>query len=656
MKRGILLLVFVTAAMLAIKLAGKSPRLDGFSRPSWAAPAPRAGEPESAAGLLARRYRAEGESTRKLVERVASRFGRQAWQIEQEDGLLGLKLLDRLDLEALYLREQRPQDFRKLRHLVGDDAAAELLVHWREYFGLKREANGDRALLIDEIAALDPARLKLAAERPALLPLLLAEPEAMAEFLDQARTNRLPEAELQSILGALALFGLEDGPASLRRALAIATKYPRLAARAFQTQGLPGFLVLESLGDVAAALEDQPLEQVLILLLVNQDQCVRWLGSHRAESLAEHVRRVLDRGLFEAAGGCPGALALAIDQGTLGERALEHAGPDAALALAALPADPVLARQATAALAEHGKAALLLIEKYAHDPEFCTVIRRHGAAAIPPIAQVDLAPEAVAHLAAKPDRTLAETLALGFLFTAGSNGQAMIRAIEHDGLARVLEQDDRAPGFEKFLPLYDAAHLGSVALRGYVPSREEAAWAAVDLAFVAADVLGLIAGPEGALAASAAGQEARAAVRFAARSEMELLSAGAAGRAGSQVAKVSSERLARYWGVRSAGGVSRILARTSEAMERLDLAAASRSAKAVAARMGLVLSAWKPVEFLRSGVRVIVAIPPQKGLKYLGVQMASAGAGAIAFQKMEEHLKSKRTAPAASGRTLEPAR
>ena len=76
---------------------------------------------------------------------MAERFGRNAQAIERTDGLRGLVLLDRLDLEAIFLYEKHPNEFRRLRDLLGGDAAADLLLHWREYFGLKRADDTDRA-------------------------------------------------------------------------------------------------------------------------------------------------------------------------------------------------------------------------------------------------------------------------------------------------------------------------------------------------------------------------------------------------------------------------------------------------------------------------------------------------------------------------------
>ncbi len=42
-------------------------------------------------------------------------YRQNALAIERTDGLRGLALLDRLGLEAIFLYEKRPNDFRRLR-------------------------------------------------------------------------------------------------------------------------------------------------------------------------------------------------------------------------------------------------------------------------------------------------------------------------------------------------------------------------------------------------------------------------------------------------------------------------------------------------------------------------------------------------------------
>ncbi|MHC5539466.1 hypothetical protein ACYOEI_14710, partial [Singulisphaera rosea] len=54
------------------------------------------------------------------------------------------------------------------------------------------------------------------------------------------------------------------------------------------------------------------------------------------------------------------------------------------------------------------------------------------------------------------------------------------------------------------------------------------------------------------------------------------------------------------------------------------------------------LSTWSPVRLLKDGHELLLRIPPERGLKYLGLQAAQATVGVVAFRKMEEHLSSRR--------------
>ncbi len=103
--------------------------------------------------------------------------------VERTDGLRGLMLLDRLDVEAIFLYEKHPSEFHRLRDALGSDAAADLLLHWREYFGLKRADTTDREILIAEIAHLTPTQKQLAARYPSALPLILADPPGVTEMV-----------------------------------------------------------------------------------------------------------------------------------------------------------------------------------------------------------------------------------------------------------------------------------------------------------------------------------------------------------------------------------------------------------------------------------------------------------------------------------------
>lgn len=113
-------------------------------------------------------------------------------------------------------------------------------------------------------------------------------------------------------------------------------------------------------------------------------------------------------------------------------------------------------------------------------------------------------------------------------------------------------------------------------------------------------------------------------------------------RVATESTSTATERLARWWTVRSAGGIYQVLRRLPEALPRLSLAQISGMAGPLCAKAGMRLTAWRPVRFLKDGAEVVMRIPPERGLKYLTAQMVQAGVGLVGFQKMEEHLSSRR--------------
>ena len=303
--------------------------------------------------------------------------------------------------------------------------------------------------------------------------------------------------------------------------------------------------------------------------------------------------------------------------------------------------------------------ALVMLDKYAEDADFREILRSQGAAVIPPIAQADAGPEMLAYLGAKTRRSFTESLALAALFASGDNGQATIRTIKNDGLARVGQLNQSAIQFYQFLPLYDVIHLGNVLRRGYSPTSSEMTWAVVDACFVVTDVLSLAAiQPEGAIAAEAVRSEVKAAVREGARSAGRELAETGAESAAKAVARTPGRRgleraaavgsaprarqLARWWTVREAGGLYHVMRQFPEVLPRLSLAQISEMAGPLASRAGMRLSTWAPIRLLRNGTEVVLRIPPERGLKYLSAQAVQAGVGVVGFQKMNEHLSSRR--------------
>jgi len=188
MKRTFAVVALLAALGVLSKLAlkPKAPSVGPAQAPSAASSGERAdgrgaSDPQSE---LRQRYSGRPEPERDLVARVAERFRQTAVAIDRTDGLSGLKLLDRLDLEAVYLYEKHPKEFHRLREILNDDAAADVLLHWREYFGLKRADDTDRAILVAEMAQLSPLQRRLAARYPSALPLILADPPGVTDLLE----------------------------------------------------------------------------------------------------------------------------------------------------------------------------------------------------------------------------------------------------------------------------------------------------------------------------------------------------------------------------------------------------------------------------------------------------------------------------------------
>jgi hypothetical protein len=649
MKRTFAVVILLAALGVLLKLGLKESALDAVATADREekGPGTLAVDPEVA--LLAR-YPAPAD--KELVRRVYAEFRQNALAIERTDGLRGLKLLDALGVEAVYLYESHPGDFGRLREALTDASAAEILLRWREYFGLKRADDTDRKAIIDEIARLTPAQRRVAAKYPNALPLLLTDPSGVTELV--ARWSGDPD-DLADALALLAFISLEPGAADLRSAIRTLDDHGALALDAFRVQGLDGFALVKLYGPVLDALgRALPLDQALILLRVNAPYVDELLQTHQPEAVAGHLRHVAAAGLVESVGGSPDALRLVVEFGERGERALKKAGPDAADVVFEDFADATLRNQAVEALAEHGPMALAILDKYAADPDFREILRADGPAVIPPIARADSAPEALALLKSKPRWSWSERLAHSVLALSGDSGQATIRLIKDDGLSRVAELEKSDVEFQQFLPLYDLLHLANVARRGHSPTSGEVAWALIDGCFVVADVLSLAAvQPEGVVASEAARSQVRSTVKQAARSTgreaVESASAdtvkalarrGAA--EGLEGAATDSIRLARWWTVRAAGGTYQVLLHLPEALPKLTLPEITDLGRGLCSKAGLTLTAWGPLRFLKEGEEVVRRIPPSRGLKYLGVQATQATVGVVGLRKMEEHLSSRR--------------
>jgi hypothetical protein len=482
-----------------------------------------------------------------------------------------------------------------------------------------------------------------------VLPLILADPKGMTDLAERMDDD---EKALGDILAVLSFISLEQGASDLRSALRTLENHTTISLEALRGHGLEGFALVSLYGPVLEAIGDaMPLDQSLILLRVNADTIDGLLRTHRPETVAGHLRHVAAAGLTEAVGGSPHALRLVVEHGEAGERALKQAGPDAADVVFGDFDDPTLQNQAVAALGTHGMVALAMLDKYSQDPDFRQILRTFGSDIIPPIAVADTGPDTVAFLQSKTRRSFTESLALAALFASGDNGQAMIKTIKDDGLERVAELNQSEVRFIQFLPLYDVIHLGNVLGRGHSPTSSEMTWAVVDGCFVIADALSLAAvQPEGAIAAEAIRAEVKAAAREGAKSLGRDLAETGAATTGKTLAHQSAaegtstaaKRWARWWTVRSAGGMYQVMRRLPEALPRLTLAQMTELAGPLCKRAGLHLSTWHPVRLLRDGTEVVFRIPPERGLKYLTAQALQASVGVVGFQKMEEHLASRR--------------
>ena len=646
MKRLFAFVALLAALGVFFKLALKEPRREGSSLSETSK---LRNEPNFEDALLAK-Y-SDNKAEKSLVERTLKAYRQTAVNVERTDGIRGLALLDKLDIEAVYLYERYPSEFRRLRETLNDDSAAELLLHWREYFGLKRADDVDRGILISEIARLSTSQRKVAAKFPNALPILLADPAGVTELVERWKGD---PKDLEDLLVILDFISLESGSADLRKALRAVDDRGRLALDAFRAQGLDGFALVSLYGPVLDALGDAlPLDQALILLRVNSDYVDDLLATHEAETVAAHFRHVAALNLLEAVGGSPNALRLLVEHGDLGAKALAQAGPDAADVVYDDFAQADLRNQAVAALAEHGPMALAVLDKYSTDQDFREILRSNGAAVIPPIARVDLNPETLKQLESKPKWDWRESLAHGVLYLSSDSGQSTIQTIKKDGLERVAALDNTDVSYVQFLPLYDLLHLGNVVRNGYAPTKGEITWAVIDGCFVVFDALSLAAvQPEGVVVSEAARAEVKAATREGVKAvgreaveESVETAAKSTLKQGVVEAATSAERAARWWAVRKAGGTYKLLRKMPEALPRLSLSELADMSRPLCSKAGLKLSQWGPVRFLKNGEEVLMRIPPEKGLKYLGKQAAVAGVGLVGFRKMEEHLSSRRPQP-----------
>jgi hypothetical protein len=645
MKRIIAIAALLGSLGVLLKLGTKRPDLPVRSSESDPSSGAAAETADAERSRTEQRIREAYPDHPELVERVLERFGRNAITIEQTDGLRGLQLLDRLDLEAVYLYEHASEDFRRLATLVDDEAAADLLLNWREYFGLKRSDSTDRRVLITSIARLNARHRRAAASYPSALPLILSDPTGVTNLIE--RWEHDPD-RLGQLLAVLMCLDLSEGSPDLKAAVRTIDVYGDLALDAFRLQGLDGFATVHRFGAVLLVLRDAiPLDDALIVLRVNEAYVVDRLRSRSPETFAAELRHAAALNLIPEVGGSPQGLRLIAEHGVEAERALRRVGPDAASVVYDYSSNKTDQARAVSAIAEHGAAALAMLTKYDDHEGFREILRRDGPGVIPPIASADASPEFLAELKAKEGRSTLENVAYAMTKFSGESGQQAIELIRRDGLERAESLGSTETAY------YDLLHLGDVVRQGYSPTRGEYAWAVVDAGFIIADVLFLTTlQPQGAVASEIARSEvksvAKGAVRGAgqiAKEETAELASRIAVRRSALESTDATARAARWWVVRSAGGLYETLKKAPAALARLDLREATEMARPFCARAGLRLSTWGPMRFVKQGEMLIRRIPPDRGLKYLALEGTQAGVGLAAIQKMEEHLSSGRPLP-----------
>ena len=326
---------------------------------------------------------------------------------------------------------------------------------------------------------------------------------------------------------------------------------------------------------------------------------------------------------------------------------MREAGPDAATVAFEDWEDSVLRKLAVEGMAAHGPMALAILDKYATDPDFRAILREHGPQVIPAIAKSDFAPEALAYLKNKPNKSWSESLGQTLMALSKESGQDTIQRIKNDGMDRIAYVQKDLVKMQEFLPLYDVIHLGNVLVHGYSPTNGELSWALVDASFVIADVLSLATlQPEGAAAVETARSQlktvAKGGTDAIAKEATEAATETAVKAVSKDAAETLATRLSKWWAVRRAGGTYETLRRLPEATERLGVQEVAELGRPVCAKAGIPLSFWNAFDLLKNGKRVVQSIPPQKGVKYVAAQVAQAEVGLLAIHKMEEHLRSRR--------------
>ena len=107
----------------------------------------------------------------RLSRGSSSGSDKTPWQSIGPTACAGWNCLTSLISKRSSFTTSIPLNFAGSRDFLGGDAAADLLLHWRKYFGLKQADDRDRGILIAEITNLTAAQKQIAAQYPSATPI-----------------------------------------------------------------------------------------------------------------------------------------------------------------------------------------------------------------------------------------------------------------------------------------------------------------------------------------------------------------------------------------------------------------------------------------------------------------------------------------------------
>jgi hypothetical protein len=627
MRRIALVTILVAAMAVALKLAGKLPSHRNLLAPHQPerelveSPVVNFSPNLPSDGDIARRF----PEDRELVERMLDMYGNNARRIAQSEGVAGLRLLGELADAGVCLFEERPEEFRQLCTLLARDrAAGPLLATWGRYLDPHRTDQATTALLAAELSTLVPRARRIAAETPEALPFLLLEPRKVADVLERWGP---------AVLEPLAYVELSDDGSSLRRALAVFEQHGELALNATEELGPAGFLLVERYGVLLAELiPELGMRRALAVIASGADDLDELISTHSTRTIAQMLLHLQNRDLLADAAGVRFGLRLAMDFGEAGERALQTVGPRVADLVYARYASDRERHAAVQAIARAGLPAAAALETYAGSVEFRRIIDRDGAAGIEAVAASVTAEENRKFLAAKPDRTWGEAVALTALRLSADSADKQIRVIVRDGLDRAGQLASGEVEYYQLLPLYDLSHLSAVVVKGQKPTRGELVWAGIDTGLIAIDALSLLSlQPEGVAAGEAIRVGAKTAARATIRSTGRAVSEHAAESAAARIGRAMTGELAHA----VAGGMERA---TMSAADQAAHLAGVELARGLSNRSGIRLARWYASARFGAETALHLVQPFRRGGKYVTVNAAQAGIGTLALCKMDEYL------------------